>query len=307
MNHLAPLILDSSATVRVALLELFSDLSPQVVSKEALQAHFTMLLLYIQSAMTHIQSDIRSDSTKFLAWALEIGGPEVVRSSWTKILASYAGLLGWNVDGQERARIQLARGSSLVGNPTVTSRHVCTLYTLLSNGISEPSTLTRQHRPKTWKYPDFKSTSLNHPQIFSYLLPSYSAPFVHLNLFTYGQTESQVSSHDVPSRRTQLHSYIDPLLVYLHNLTAELGPSDLSRSTTQTIIDDLRISIIRILALLNHVYISVDSDDIPNRSWDKSWKRAILKMSNLIECRKETEGSRRLVREWELANIHIAQ
>ena len=144
--HLAPLILDTSSSVRSALLELLIDLSPQIVPKEALQAHLPMLLLYIQSAMTHIQSDIRSDSTKFLGWTLDIDGSVVVRECWTKMLTSYAGLLGWTVSGREKSRIQLARGSSFIGNVNVTSRHVATLYAFLSAGISEASSHTRQSR-----------------------------------------------------------------------------------------------------------------------------------------------------------------
>src|SRR5271156_2155557 len=92
--HLAPLILDTSSQVRSELLKLLHDLVPQVVSKDALKPHLSMLVLYIQSAMTHIQSDIRTDSTKFLAWALDIGEIDVIRESWSKVLSSYAGLLG---------------------------------------------------------------------------------------------------------------------------------------------------------------------------------------------------------------------
>jgi hypothetical protein len=289
--------------VRSALLELLVDLSPQIVPKEALQAHLSMLLLYIQSAMTHIQSDIRSDSTKFLSWSLDIGGFTVVRESWTKMLASYAGLLGWTVGGREKSRIQLARGSSFLGNVNVTARHVATLYTFLSTGILEASANTRQSRPKTINYNTTKSLSFQHPLIGCYLLPSHSAPFAHLSLFGSGQTDTQLSSHDVTSRRTQLESELNSLLCYLHDLSAELVPTDLSRQPNQTVIDDLRITVIKILGLIKPIYVDVERDDQLKRPWEKEWKRCVSKTTALVEARTRSEGSRKLLREWELANI----
>lgn len=303
MTHLAPLILDTSSPVRSALLELLVDLSPQIVPKEAVQAHLSMVLLYIQSAMTHIQSDIRSDATKFLAWALDIGGEEVVRASWTKLLANYARLLGWAVEGQDGSKVQLARGSSITGNVIVTARHVQTLYTFLTIGITETASDASRPRPKTIDYTVTKTLSLQHPLIRCYLLPTRSAPFAHLNLFTSAQTDLQASSHDVPSRRSQFKSYLRPLLSYLHDLAAELIPTDLSRQPNQTISDDLRIAIVRIIGLIKQTCLDIQTDDQPKQHWNKELKRCISKLSTLIDARTRSEGSRRLVREWELANI----
>ena len=262
-----------------------------------------MLLLYIQSAMTHIQSDIRSDSTKFLNWTLDIGGSEVVRASWTKVLDSYAGLLGWTVGGREMSRIQLARGSSVLGNVNVTARHVRTLSSLLSIGLSETSLNTKRSRPKIINYLKTKSMSLQHPLIECYLLPTHSNPFHYLNLFNSRQTDLQLSSHDVPSRRTQFESYLSSLLVYLHDLSAELIPSNLSRQPNQTVIDDLQITIIQVLGLIKRIYIDIEMEDQLKQSWEKEWKQCISKLSVLVDARTQTKGSRKLVREWELANI----
>jgi Rix1 complex component involved in 60S ribosome maturation len=303
ITHLAPLILDTSSSVRSAVLELLADLSPQIVPNEALQAHLSMLLLYIQSAMTHIQSDIRSDSTKFLNWTLDIGGSEVVRASWTKVLDSYAGLLGWTVGGRETSRIQLARGSSILGNVNVTARHVRTLFSLLSIGLSETSLNTKRSRPKIINYLNIKSMSLQHPLIECYLPPTHSDPFSYLNLFNSRQTDLQLSSHDVPSRRTQFESYLSSLLVYLHDLSAEVIPSNLSRQPNQTVIDDLQITIVQVLGLIKRVYIDIEMEDQLKQLWKREWKQCISKISVLVDARTQTKGSRKLVREWELANI----
>ena len=55
--------------------------------------------------------------------------------------------------------------------------------------------------------------------------------------------------------------YLSLLLLYLHDFTVELIPSDLSRQQNQTAIDDLRISVIRILVLIKHVYIDSDMEE----------------------------------------------
>ena len=259
-----------------------------------------MLLLYIQSAMTHIQADIRSDSTKYLAWLLDTAAPEVVRESWTKALISYSGLLGWTVDGAEKSKIQLARGTSVVGNVNVTSRHVNTLYALLHAGLSETPTETRQSRPKTLSYSSVNSVYLQHPLIQCYLLPTHSAPYAYLNLFNAGQTDNQTSSHDVPSRRAQFEQFVGPLLQYLHDLSGELVPTDMSRQANQSTVDDLRVAIVKLLSLINQVY---PADEEIKRPWQKAWKRCISKVSTIVEARTRSEGSRRLVREWELGNF----
>jgi hypothetical protein len=262
-----------------------------------------MLLLYIQSAMTHIQSDIRSQSTKFLAWLLDIGGTEIVKASWTTVLATYAVLLGWTADGREKARIQLDRGSSMVGNVMVTKRHVSVLYSLLSRGMSEISA-SKPNRPKLLNYNTTKLTALQHPRIEYYVLPTHSAPFAHLNLFSSTTTDPQLSSHDITSRRIQFRSNsLKPLLIYLHDLSAELVPSDRSRQPNQDVVDDLRIAIVRILGLVKEAHAEVESDEQQTKAWEKDWRRCISKVSSLIEARSRSEGSRRLAREWEMTGI----
>jgi len=232
---------------------------------------------------------------------LDIGGPEVVRGSWAKVLASYSGLLGWNIVGGEKTRIQLVRGSSVVGNVNVTARHVGTLYDFLGAGLSTLSSEIRRNRPKTVNYLSTKTVSVQHPMIQSYLLPAHSSAFAYLNLFSSGQTDPQLSSHDIPSRRIQFDGYITSILAYLHDLSAELSPSEFVRQPNQSVVDDLQVTIVRILSLVKQVYMD-DTDDI-KQPWLKEWKRCIQKMASMIESRSRSEGGRKLTREWELANL----
>ena len=303
ITHLAPLILDTSSPVRGALLDSLNDLSPNYVPRESLFPHLSTLLLYIQSAMTHIHSPVRSDSTKFLAWTINIGGEEVVRSAWTKILASYAGLLGWTIKGEEKSRIQLSRGSSILGNVVVTCRHITTLYTFLSAGILQKRE-TGHRKAKVVKYATGNGIEIQHSLMEAYLLPTHSAPFAYLNLFSSPLVEGQVSSHDVPSRRTQFEGYISSVLSYLYDLTAELVPSEMSRRGDQTQVDELRVSVVRILGLIKMVYR--EDEEGGKKKWDKEWKRCLAKMNSLMEMKARSVGSRKLFREWELAGLDSA-
>jgi pre-rRNA-processing protein IPI1 len=259
--------------------------------------------------MTHIHPPIRADSTKFLAWTLNVGGEQVVRETWCKLLEGFSGLLGWSVQGGEKARIQLARGGSILGNVVITSRHISTLSILLSLGLSQSE--EKSHRKaRTLKYGSgmghSNRTIIQHPWMEAYFLPSHSAPFAYLNLFTSPLLTNQQSSHDIPSRRIQFTEYIPPLLNCLYDLAAELGP-DVGRQGNQVQVDELRVAIVRILGVVKGVYREEDEVGEQGKrgkgSWEKEWKRCIGKVRGLIEGRTRSEGSRKVIREWELANL----
>jgi len=298
--HLAPLILDTSSQVRSELLKLLDDLVPQVVSKAALKPHLSMLLLYIQSAMTHIQNDIRSDSTKFIAWALDVGEIDVIRESWSKVLSSYAGLLGWSSDGRDKTRVQLSRAGGIASNIKVTSRHLNTLYTFISLGISDIQKDTQKRRPPIYSYETTQYLPFYHLLTENYLLPGHSAPFAHLNLFGQAPGE-QLSSLDVTSRRQVFGKYLDPVLRYLHDLAAENVNADISLHRNPVAMD-LCISIIRILSIIKRAFFDVE-DQEPRKEWEKEWNRCLKKLSGTMDGVAAGEGTRKLLYEWEAAGL----
>ncbi|KAA8900010.1 Rix1 complex component [Sphaerosporella brunnea] len=92
---LAPLILDPNSDVRLALQGLFKVLRPREV-----RVHMHVLLLHIWSAMSHIEPDIRGDSTEFLVWALQVAPEEVLsHGGWSRGLKALAGVLGFADEG----------------------------------------------------------------------------------------------------------------------------------------------------------------------------------------------------------------
>jgi pre-rRNA-processing protein IPI1 len=95
LPKLAPLILDPSDGVRSALLALL-----QVIRNRDAQVHMHLLLLHIWSAMSHIEPDIRGDSTQFLSWALGAAPGEVLgHGGWQKGLGALSGVLGFADSG----------------------------------------------------------------------------------------------------------------------------------------------------------------------------------------------------------------
>ena len=96
--RLAPLILDLSDSVRAQLLTLLAQLRPADT-----RIHMSLLLLHIWSAMSHIDPDIRNDSTKFLAWALAAAPAETLANGgWGKGLGALSGVLGFAADAGPR-------------------------------------------------------------------------------------------------------------------------------------------------------------------------------------------------------------
>ncbi|KAI5818838.1 putative rRNA processing protein Ipi1 [Pyronema omphalodes] len=89
LPKLAPLILDESNGVRTALLAFFALLKPNEV-----RLQLQIILLHVWSAMSHIDTDIRRDSTKFLSWALSSAKEDVLgNGGWAKGLTALASVL----------------------------------------------------------------------------------------------------------------------------------------------------------------------------------------------------------------------
>ncbi|KAH0602688.1 uncharacterized protein H6S33_008338 [Morchella sextelata] len=95
ISALTPLMLDTSQLVRTHLLALFKLLPTSQVAM-----YIPKILLFVNSATTHITEEIRADSTKFLQWAIGVD-PEGAfgGGGWGASLRGIAGCLGWNGAG----------------------------------------------------------------------------------------------------------------------------------------------------------------------------------------------------------------
>jgi pre-rRNA-processing protein IPI1 len=119
LPRLAPLLLDPSNAVRNALLLLLQKLPPREMT-----LHMNLLLLHVWSAMSHIDPDIRNDSTRFLGWALGVGRAETLGGGgWGRGLAALAGVLGF-------------AGERSVGGAAGRLRHLEVLREFLAVGVT---------------------------------------------------------------------------------------------------------------------------------------------------------------------------
>ncbi len=73
-------------------------------------------------------------------------------------------------------------------------------------------------------------------------------------------------------------------------------------------VDELRVAIVRILGLVKVLYRE-EGDEMgePGKGgkvfWEKEWRRCVWKVRSLIEGRSRGEGSRKVIREWDLAGL----
>ncbi|KAI5778703.1 hypothetical protein EDC01DRAFT_756486 [Geopyxis carbonaria] len=92
LPRLAPLVLDTSASVRTALHALLVAVAR--ADPAGARLHVRALLLHIHSAMSHIEPDIRGDSSRLLAWALGVSrAGTLAEGGWAVGLGALAGLV----------------------------------------------------------------------------------------------------------------------------------------------------------------------------------------------------------------------
>ncbi|KAF3911634.1 hypothetical protein AA313_de0201789 [Arthrobotrys entomopaga] len=209
---LAPLILDSAAPVRTQLLTLLTNLTKPkdlrqdaIIPVDAVRMHTPLFLLYIHSAMTHISTDIRGDSTNFLSWLLDVVGEDAVRGAkgWGKTLKCWMVLLGWESGKSDPGiRTSTIEFSDPGKNKKASQQHLTVLKKFLSVGMLE--------NELQFSHYDVRMADLLRPHQYteSYLMPKTSNIYAHLSLFaTSGVTENvneedaEGSAEDFDSRR----------------------------------------------------------------------------------------------------------
>lgn len=126
---LVPLMLDSSQSVRAQLLALLKSLpAPQVAM------YSSKILMFVNSAMTHISEEVRADSTKFLEWAVDLDRENTFGGGrWGVSLRGIVGCLGWGgLDGDgSRAIVPKTKDAKVM------MQHLGVLKRVLEVGLSE--------------------------------------------------------------------------------------------------------------------------------------------------------------------------
>ncbi|ANZ75189.1 BA75_03046T0 [Komagataella pastoris] len=178
LKNVTPLIIDTSPSVREALVTLLDDIGLR--HPTFIELHANSIVLFISSAMSHINTDIRNDSTKFLRVILKYGPGIIVRSSWVKILKNYCQLLNWHLEQAKKSLVLAVNSSSVIVNKKPKENHLQVLAEFLKLGTSG-----EKEAQSTLK---FKAI---HPLTAVYMFPATPEPFGQLNL--YKKTELIVS------------------------------------------------------------------------------------------------------------------
>ncbi|KAK9458352.1 Rix1 complex component [Dipodascopsis uninucleata] len=235
LTTIAPLILDSNEDVRSATLSLLRS-----IPLHSLGPHVYLITLYIHSGMTHISSEIRADSSKFLLVLLGGTGAatcdqesediamQIVTRSWTKTIECFGSLLGWTADEKSNGSALRVTFANLDSISNVKG-HIDCLSKFLRLGLEESK-----------QQAEWESMLLLHPDSLKHLLPrSTSVPFARLGLFSTNRrsntdnskSSSTLSAEDIGARFQILKPHLSRIRAVLDMGRKEGG--DLGRSCKQ--------------------------------------------------------------------------
>ncbi|KAI5954610.1 IPI1 [Candida jiufengensis] len=233
VTSVIPLILDESKQVRIELLNLLKKCGENQTG--LLDLHKRTIVLFIISAMTHIQPDIRNTSTKFLSLMNEFAD---LKSYFVKIMKNFFILMSWSLlnDAKSKSVSINTSSSILLGENSKKARidHVQTITKFLqSTLIAEPTTKENIHVDQI----------TIHPQSYKYLLPTTPQVFAPLKLFINEMSNDSINSietldslttEDIGTRLTIMNEFFkEKMLKNLTNLTKEGG--DIGREATNCI------------------------------------------------------------------------
>lgn len=239
LTSIMPLVHDSSQPVR----EEVASLLQKCAEAQAglLDLHITLVILFIHSAMTHIQPDVRSTSTKFLSIVLLHALEAVARSYFVKTLKSFFTIMSWNLRDDKKSVSLAVTTSSLMGGTTKKARvgHLTALLRFLE------TTLFREEASS-----DEKAVSYIHPQTGCYLLPKNPHPYASLKLFTQETAHADdifslaslesLSTDDVETRKKIIRDvFLELLKKNLANLVKEGGDVGREAKSCLAVLDRL--------------------------------------------------------------------
>lgn len=183
-----PLITDQSQSVRLGLVSLIRACATKQVG--LLELHMRSIVLYLVSAMTHIQPDIRATSTSLLGLLVEMAPTPLVKGYFVKIAKSYFSLLSWPLTGDKKA-VSLAVNSSgsLGGGKKSRAQHIRILGKFLEAALLDIPTLSSTFQT------DWSQISTPHPATPNFMIPETPQPFAQYRLFI-DELPTSISSSD---------------------------------------------------------------------------------------------------------------
>lgn len=199
------LVLDRSRKMRELNLNLWKWLV-ESGKISLLTLHLNELLLFVNSAMTHLSPGVRTDSIKSLACLLS--SPELadltVKSSWYKLLHNFMILMNWSTDksGKTQKNLVIREDSADLEQKDLVKIRIDQLKVLgdlIHIGCFEEPT----------KESKADQTVQIHPLVRCYMIPTKPEPFRSLRLFTdvtFGVATDleTVATDDLANRRKVL-------------------------------------------------------------------------------------------------------
>jgi pre-rRNA-processing protein IPI1 len=251
INLITPMIHDSSLNVQTALISLFNACGEK--QQGLLDLHVRSIILFILSAMTHIQPVIRNGSSKFLQVLVEYAPQSLVKSYFAKVMKSYFQLMNWTlVDDKKSMSLAITTGSAIGGSAKKARiGHLHVLQKFLKVAIFEDQSSKSSI--------DFSTVVTIHPQSYKYLLPTIPQPFAPLKLFINELPKSGASTNDgsfslqdldilsaedLATRRKVMNDiFLKPMLHNLKPLVKEGGEVGKEAKSTISLLEEFKASL----------------------------------------------------------------
>lgn len=179
ITSMSKLITDQARSVR---LECYNGLRQMPVL--SIQLNCNLIILYVQSAMTHIDMSIRNDSTRFLLVLTEKQCLDyLVNNHWVKLIKCFFSLLNWRLN-DKNSGVNLGMNND--SNAKI--RHLQVLETIVTYGCKQ----------ETENHTEFAAV---HELSKHYLLPTIPNPYTHLKLFQRSLKAQEPQAADYIDRR----------------------------------------------------------------------------------------------------------
>lgn len=186
ISSTVPLITDQSHEVRLALISLIRACALR--QSGLLELHMRAIVLFLNSAMTHIQPDIRATSTSLLATLVDLSPQPLVKGYFVKLMKSYFSLMSWPLGGdQQSVSLAVNTTGSLGSGKKSRAKHIRILSQFLEAALFE------QETPASSMSTDWSLVILPHPSTPCYMMPQVPQSYFHYKLFI-DEIPSSISS-----------------------------------------------------------------------------------------------------------------
>ncbi|KAF2458348.1 Rix1 complex component [Lineolata rhizophorae] len=191
----APLLLDSSSSVRGATLAVLRALTTEDVALRA-----PKLLLYARAGATHLSGEIKDFALDVLSFLLQSAGEETVScpGGWVKTVGCLVTVLRWS--GKSGATNGMGQGVGVVGRDAkLLVKQLGALTSVLEVGLGVTS--DKMDKDGIPKRRVFWPPTFPVYHAYQHAMPSWSRPYARLNLFGRPPDSDDARYEDTGERR----------------------------------------------------------------------------------------------------------